>query len=312
MKQSFRKRLSPAQYTSIVLLGLGVLIAVWMVKKSSAVNQRNNELELQQGRIRYDIAIATESLLRSLQFDPKNETEKKRRREAVTDLADTLTAMQTSFKNEQAIFAFTQKVLATSPPDSTNFTMWAFTNFQYRVQEMMESDPTMARDYYEKHVPSFLQRRESLFSELTKQGARLAIDEDRSGSTFFIIGCGSLIIVGFVSLYLARLQTAAVSIPLNELVAALERMRGGDFTQRITSQRKDEFGLVGNGLNRLADDLSILVGQVQRSGIQVNMTATEIAATAKEQQSTTNEIAATTAERSRTSPIRKFSKSCEF
>ena len=296
MKQSFRKRLSPAQYTSIVLLGLGVLIAVWMVKKSSAVNQRNNELELQQGRIRYDIAIATESLLRSLQFDPKNETEKKRRREAVTDLADTLTAMQTSFKNEQAIFAFTQKVLATSPPDSTNFTMWAFTNFQYRVQEMMESDPTMARDYYEKHVPSFLQRRESLFSELTKQGARLAIDEDRSGSTFFIIGCGSLIIVGFVSLYLARLQTAAVSIPLNELVAALERMRGGDFTQRITSQRKDEFGLVGNGLNRLADDLSILVGQVQRSGIQVNMTATEIAATAKEQQSTTNEIAATTAE----------------
>jgi methyl-accepting chemotaxis protein WspA len=296
MKQSFRKRLSPAQYTSIVLLGLGVLIAVWMVKKSSAVNQRNNELELQHGRIRYDIAIATESLLRSLQFDPKNEAENKRRREAVKDLADTLTAMQTAFKNEPAIFAFTQKALATSPPDSTNFTMWAFTNFQYVVQDKMESDPTMARDYYEKNVPGMLQRRESLFSELTKQRALLAIDEDRRGLTFFIIGCVSLVVLGFVSLYLARLQTAAVSVPLNELVTALERMRGGDFTQRITSQRKDEFGLVGNGLNRLADDLSILVGQVQRSGIQVNMTATEIAATAKEQQSTTNEIAATTAE----------------
>ena len=38
------------------------------------------------------------------------------------------------------------------------------------------------------------------------------------------------------------------------------------------------------------------VGQVQRSGIQVNTTATEIAATAKEQQSTAHEIAATTAQ----------------
>ena len=35
---------------------------------------------------------------------------------------------------------------------------------------------------------------------------------------------------------------------------------------------------------------------MQRSGIQVNTTTTEIAATAKEQQSTANEIAATTAE----------------
>jgi methyl-accepting chemotaxis protein WspA len=85
-------------------------------------------------------------------------------------------------------------------------------------------------------------------------------------------------------------------VPLNQLVAALEQMRGGDFTQRLKMNRKDEFGVVGDGLDRLADDLSVLVGRVQRSGIQVNMTATEIAATAKEQQSTTNEIAATTAE----------------
>jgi methyl-accepting chemotaxis protein WspA len=296
MKQSFRKRLSPAQYTSIVLLGLGVLIAVWMVKKSSAVNQRNNELAIQHGRIRYDVSIISESLLRSLQFDPKSPVEKNRRDTAVRDLAEILNAMQTSFKDELTISRFAQRALATSSVDSTNFSLPVLTNFQYEVQAMMELDPTKARDHYEKYIPNILQRRDSLFSELNRQGERLAIDEARRGSIFFIIGCACLFILGFVSLYLARLQTASVSVPLNELVAALERMRGGDFTQRITSQRKDEFGLVGNGLNRLADDLSILVGQVQRSGIQVNMTATEIAATAKEQQTTTNEIAATTAE----------------
>jgi len=62
------------------------------------------------------------------------------------------------------------------------------------------------------------------------------------------------------------MQTAAVSEPLNQLVAGIERLRGGDFTQRLALNRADEFGVLGDGLNRLADDLSTIVGQVQRSG----------------------------------------------
>src|SRR3984957_18995703 len=73
-------------------------------------------------------------------------------------------------------------------------------------------------------------------------------------------------------------------------------MRRGDFTRRLEITRRDEFGVIGEGLNRLADDLSVLVGQVQRSGIQVNTNTTDIAATARQQESTASEIAATTAE----------------
>ena len=54
--------------------------------------------------------------------------------------------------------------------------------------------------------------------------------------------------------------------------------------------------LLGRNLSRLAGDLVVLVGQVQKSGIQVNTSVTEIAATAKEQQATSSEIAATTTE----------------
>ena len=46
----------------------------------------------------------------------------------------------------------------------------------------------------------------------------------------------------------------------------------------------------------LVADLSRLIGQVQKSGVQVNSSATEIAATSKQQQATVTEIAATTAE----------------
>ena len=86
----------------------------------------------------------------------------------------------------------------------------------------------------------------------------------------------------------------AVTRPVNWLVGVLDAVRQGDFTQRV--DRRDEFGTLATGFNRMADELAGLVGQVQKSGIQVNTSVTEIAATAREQQATASEIAATTTE----------------
>ena len=88
----------------------------------------------------------------------------------------------------------------------------------------------------------------------------------------------------------------AVDRPLMQLVKAVDVMRTGDFSQRLDLKRRDEFSLLADGFNRMADDLTALVGQVQKSGIQVNTSVTEIAAAAKEQQATSSEIAATTTE----------------
>jgi methyl-accepting chemotaxis protein WspA len=52
----------------------------------------------------------------------------------------------------------------------------------------------------------------------------------------------------------------------------------------------------GISLRRAAGELTTLVQQVEKSGLQVNTSVTEIAATAKEQQATANEVAATTTE----------------
>jgi methyl-accepting chemotaxis protein WspA len=86
----------------------------------------------------------------------------------------------------------------------------------------------------------------------------------------------------------------SITRPLDGLVTAMGRMRQGDFTQRI--DRHDEFGALGQAFNGMADDLASLFGDVQKSGIRVTSSVTEIAATAKEQQSTANEIAVTTTE----------------
>jgi len=86
----------------------------------------------------------------------------------------------------------------------------------------------------------------------------------------------------------------SITRPLQGLVTAMGQMRQGDFTHRIN--RQDEFGALGKSFNAMADDLASLFGEVQRSGIRVTSSVTEIAATAKEQQATANEIAVTTSE----------------
>lgn len=88
----------------------------------------------------------------------------------------------------------------------------------------------------------------------------------------------------------------AVTVPLGKLLGIVDHMRQGDFSERLTLARRDEFSTLADGVNGMADDLAGLIGQVQKSSIQVNTSITEVAATSKEQQATANEIAATTTE----------------
>ncbi len=117
-----------------------------------------------------------------------------------------------------------------------------------------------------------------------------AIDSARQGmlATFL----AAFLVALLCGWFLAR----AITQPLSRLVAVMDRMRNGDFSERVNFDRRDEFGQLGDGFNRMTDELTALVGQVQKSGIQVNTSATEIASTAKQQQATATEIAATTTE----------------
>jgi methyl-accepting chemotaxis protein WspA len=84
--------------------------------------------------------------------------------------------------------------------------------------------------------------------------------------------------------------------PVHTLTAAADVMRTGDFSGRLPVDRSDEFGVLARGFNRMAEELTGLVRQVQDSGLQVDSSVVAIAASAKEHQATANEIAATTTE----------------
>jgi methyl-accepting chemotaxis protein WspA len=103
--------------------------------------------------------------------------------------------------------------------------------------------------------------------------------------------------IGLVAaLFCGSLLLRAIARPLGRLVSVLDAMRTGDLSRRVTVERVDEFGTLAKGFNSMTDELAGLVGRVQTSGLQVNVSVTQIAATAREQEATASEIATTTTE----------------
>jgi hypothetical protein len=90
---------------------------------------------------------------------------------------------------------------------------------------------------------------------------------------------------------LSLLQTREVEIMIAQAEATNHNMRL--FLLGILAIGLILAGIIGYSLSRLVGDLVVLVGEVQRSGVQVNTSITEIASTAREQQATASEVAAT-------------------
>jgi methyl-accepting chemotaxis protein WspA len=118
----------------------------------------------------------------------------------------------------------------------------------------------------------------------------------RSVATANIAIVVSLAAALLLALALGYVLLRSITRPLGRLLTATDAISTGDLTQRMNLERRDEFGTLAQGFNRMTEQLMVLFGQVQQSGIQVNTSATEIAATSKEQQATASEIAATTTE----------------
>ncbi|ANI05105.1 methyl-accepting chemotaxis protein [Pseudomonas alloputida] len=102
----------------------------------------------------------------------------------------------------------------------------------------------------------------------------------------------AIVAAGICGLLLLR----AITAPMQRIVHALDKLRSGDLSMRLSLDRKDEFGAIESGFNEMAEALANLVAQAQRSSVQVTTSVTEIAATSKQQQATATETAATTTE----------------
>ncbi|BDB29407.1 methyl-accepting chemotaxis protein (plasmid) [Cupriavidus sp. P-10] len=106
----------------------------------------------------------------------------------------------------------------------------------------------------------------------------------------------ALLVAALAAAVCGYLLLRAVTVPMTSIIALLQHLRGGDLRQRLALGRRDEFHAVEEGFNQMSGELTSLVGQAQRTAIQVTTSVNEIAATARQQQATATETAATTTE----------------
>ena len=281
------QRLNTALLFLILLLLACTGLAAWMVKLRFSAEQKSAHLSAVKDRTFYDFLLRMESL-RSLAADPKNKAAEKNKRDAEIELVGNLDRLESIHPDRRELSRLANQM--------RQFISTELEPFETRVLEIAARESSEALAYFDKNFGPVRDHRDRTLRDLSDVIQKINSEEAWLAQTDSIVALVCVFVILGVTIVVGRFQSVAVSKPLNRLVSTLERMRGGDFTDRVTLERHDEFGVISEGLNRLADDLSQLVGQVQRSGIQVNTTATEIAATARQQQSTAHEIAATTAE----------------
>lgn len=104
-----------------------------------------------------------------------------------------------------------------------------------------------------------------------------------------------------------RDEVTVLEQKVDAILNVVSHAADGDLTGMVSVSGEDAIGKLAAGVQRMVNSLNTLVAQVQRSGILVTSSATEIAATAKqheasvaEQAATTNQIAATATEISAT------------
>lgn len=80
---------------------------------------------------------------------------------------------------------------------------------------------------------------------------------------------------------------------VDSILSVVSKAAEGDLTGKITVHGEDAIGQLALAVQRMMDNLNMLISQVQRSGIQVTSSSTEISATSRQQEATMTEQAAT-------------------
>lgn len=284
---SIGRRLTTVQLLIVGTLLAGVALAVWGVHTRSKAVEENARLAEDANRLRLDLVQMSDAFRGQL-LNPTHDLYPARRQAAYEDLKKTAIELKSAYAARPALVSALESLAA--------FVQESLRPFHESLEKQLATNPAAAIARYNAEFDALRKQRDKLLNEVEYQVRAISTEEHLSAQSIAVACLGFAAVLVVLTFVLARRHSSAVSAPLQELIQALERMGRGDFTQRVKLDQPNEFGVLAEGLNRLADDLSALVGQVQRSGIQVNTTATEIAATAREQQTTANEIAATTAQ----------------
>jgi len=182
------------------------------------------------------------------------------------------------FKQQRSLYAPIQEQILADMPASKAAAVSAFNT---QLTPVWETGRTVVRALVERNN-----------EQQTRSSKSIRDSVSKAEITLLVVVLATFLVAAWAGFLLLR----AIAVPMQRLVEVVDAMRTGDLSQRLQLERGDEFGALGAGFNRMTDELTGLVGQAQKSAVQVTTSVAEIAATAREQQATASETAATTTE----------------
>ena len=101
-------------------------------------------------------------------------------------------------------------------------------------------------------------------------------DQDTASANQMMIGATLLaLLVGILS---AWLITRQITRPLQETLVAVERIAGGDLSQTLQVTRRDEMGVLQQGIQRMGSTLRDLIGGIRDGVTQIASAAEQLSA----------------------------------
>lgn len=168
------------------------------------------------------------------------------------------------------------------------------------IEQLPQSSPQQARQFAsEKLFPLWDQAQSSLDAsidlnrQLSEQAVSVIRDEVRVLEFALLM---AILLAVLVAAICGWLLMRAITQPVERIVATLKSLESGDLSVKLDLHRRDEFNAIELGFNSMVGELKNLVGNAQRSAVQMTTSVTEIAATSRQQQATATETAATTTE----------------
>jgi len=168
------------------------------------------------------------------------------------------------------------------------------------LDSLLTTDLRQARQFSAERVfPEWEKGRDLLgeLMELNRAQADAAALEIRNAVRVMEVGMLIAILLTILaSAVCGWLLMRAITTPVERIVNTLKVLESGDLSVKLDLHRRDEFNAIELGFNSMVGELKNLVGNAQRSAVQMTTSVTEIAATSRQQQATATETAATTTE----------------
>jgi methyl-accepting chemotaxis protein len=112
--------------------------------------------------------------------------------------------------------------------------------------------------------------------QMRKAEAALAAAAKTRSNMMLLGAVGALVVIG-LGMTVAAMLVRTIRAPLQESIKVAGAIAEGDLTQRISAERRDEFGSLMRALQHMNESLGKVVGNVRASTDSISTASTEIA-----------------------------------